>query len=70
MTVPAHNRLAPVRACVIAAARDMPGVCGVLRSSSPARTIFTPFVFQSIPHDNERRDLWRVEHAGGIYQFG
>jgi hypothetical protein len=41
-TVPAHNLLAPVRACVIAAARVMPGVWGVLGSSSLAGTILTP----------------------------
>jgi len=37
-TVPAHSFSAPARACVIAAARFMPGVCGVLRSSSSERT--------------------------------
>src|SRR5258708_29538319 len=31
--VPAHNLLAPVRACVMAAARVMPFVCGVFGSS-------------------------------------
>ena len=36
-----------MRACVIAAARVMPGVCGVLGSSVPARTIFTPCSSQS-----------------------
>src|SRR5262245_50991451 len=48
VTVPAHSLLAPVRARVIAAARVMPGVCGVLESSCPARTIFTPCSRQSI----------------------
>jgi hypothetical protein len=33
VTVPAHNFDAPTLAKVIAAARDMPGVCGVLASS-------------------------------------
>src|SRR5260221_13649922 len=33
VTVPAHNLLAPVRACVMAAARVMPFVCGVFGSS-------------------------------------
>ncbi len=42
-----HSLLAPVQACVIAAARDMPGVCGVLLSSSPARTTRMPCSFQS-----------------------
>src|SRR6185437_15188351 len=46
-TVPAQSFSAPVRACVMAAARDMPGVCAVLVSSSPARTMWIPWVFQS-----------------------
>src|SRR5439155_489581 len=46
--VPAHNRLAPVRAWVIAAALIIPGVCGVFASRSPARTILMPCSFQSI----------------------
>src|SRR3954471_24040215 len=41
-TVPAHSLLAPTFANVMAAARSMPGVCGVLRSNSPARTTRTP----------------------------
>src|ERR1700730_15033588 len=48
VTVPAHNLFAPVRACVMAAARFMPSVCGVLESSWSARTIFTPCSRQSI----------------------
>src|SRR6185436_5112423 len=44
-TVPAQSFSAPARACVIAAARFIPGVCGVLVSSSPARTTRTPWYF-------------------------
>jgi hypothetical protein len=43
----AHSFSAPARAVVIAAARLMPGVCGVFASSSPARTTRTPSVRQS-----------------------
>src|ERR1700693_3895362 len=47
-TVPAQIFWAPTRAKLIAAARFMPGVCGVLVSSwSPGMTL-TPLVFQSI----------------------
>ena len=46
-TVPAHSLFAPARAWVIAAARVIPGVCGVLRSSSSDRTTRMPCVFQS-----------------------
>src|SRR5947199_6601165 len=47
-TVPAQIFCAPTRAKLIAAARFMPGVCGVLVSSwSPGMTL-TPCVFQSI----------------------
>src|SRR5260221_7507030 len=48
VTVPAHNLLAPVRACVMAAARVMPFVCGVFGSSWSLRIIFTPSSRQSI----------------------
>src|SRR5436190_22317974 len=41
-TVPAQSFSAPARACVIAAARFMPGVCAVLVSSSFACTTRTP----------------------------
>jgi len=41
-TVPAQSFSAPVRAWVMAAARFMPGVCGVLTSSSLACTTRTP----------------------------
>src|SRR5689334_6852633 len=41
-TVPAQSFSAPARAAVIAAARFIPGVCGVLMSSSPACTTRTP----------------------------
>src|SRR4029453_536647 len=44
-TVPAHSFSAPARAWVIAAARFMPGVCGVLMSSSLACTTRTPWNF-------------------------
>src|SRR6266446_4773732 len=48
-TVPAQIFCAPTRAKLIAAARFIPGVCGVLVSSwSPGMTL-TPLVFQSIP---------------------
>src|SRR6266478_3162654 len=48
-TVPAQIFCAPTRAKLIAAARFMPGVCGVLVSSwSPGMTL-TPLVFQSMP---------------------
>src|SRR6266436_5653391 len=41
-TVPAQSFSAPARACVIAAARFIPGVCAVLVSSSLACTTRTP----------------------------
>lgn len=44
--VPAHSLFAPVRACVMAAARVIPDVCGVFVSRSPAFKILTPFSFQ------------------------
>src|SRR5438067_1767742 len=47
VTVPAQSFCAPALAWLIAAARLMPGVCRVLVSSSPARTIRTPCVRQS-----------------------
>src|SRR6516164_2254856 len=47
-TVPAHSFCAPAVAWVMAAARVMPGVCGVFVSNSPARTIRMPWAFQSI----------------------
>jgi hypothetical protein len=46
--LPAHSLSAPVRACVMAAARVMPGFGGVFVSSSPACTILTPYSFQSM----------------------
>src|SRR5919106_4332851 len=46
-TVPAQSLLAPALAKSIAAARVMPGVCGVLKSSSAALTMRTPCVRQS-----------------------
>ena len=48
--------LAPVRACVMAAALVMPGVCGVLLSNVPARTILTPCSFQSMVSILTRRE--------------
>src|SRR5947207_3853499 len=45
-TVPAQSFSAPVRACVMAAARFMPGVCAVLMSSSLDFTTRTPSYFQ------------------------
>src|SRR5918998_2538637 len=50
-TVPAHSFSAPACAVVIAAARLIPGVCGVLGSSSPARTMRTPSRRQSRPSE-------------------
>src|SRR5258708_36301964 len=48
-TVQAQIFCAPTRAKLIAAARFIPGVCGVLVSSwSPGMTL-TPLVFQSMP---------------------
>src|SRR5258708_17039772 len=47
VTVPAHSFCAPARAKLIAAARDMPGVCGVLVSRSRPLTTRTPLVRQS-----------------------
>src|SRR3954465_9262460 len=44
-TVPAQSFSAPVRARVMAAARFMPGVCGVLMSSSLDLTTRTPSNF-------------------------
>src|SRR5688572_30599097 len=44
-TVPAQSFSAPARACVIAAARFIPGVCGVLMSSSSECTTRTPSYF-------------------------
>ena len=46
--MPAHNLLAPALAWVIAAARVMPDVCGVFKSSSSECTILTPCFTQSI----------------------
>src|SRR5262247_845423 len=44
-TVPAQSFSAPARAWVMAAARFMPGVCGVLMSSSFECTTRTPWCF-------------------------
>ena len=44
--MPAQSFSAPVRACVMAAARFMPGVCAVLVSSSVPFTTRTPWYFQ------------------------
>src|SRR5215510_12208506 len=44
-TVPAQSFSAPARAWVMAAARFMPGVCGVLMSSSLECTTRTPWYF-------------------------
>src|SRR5271156_1097942 len=46
-TVPAQSFCAPVRAWEMAAARVMPGVCGVLVSRLLARTMRRPCVCQS-----------------------
>src|SRR5713226_5761914 len=48
-TVPAQIFCAPTRAKLIAAARFMPGVCGVLVSSWSPEMTLTPLVFQSMP---------------------
>src|SRR5664279_3584699 len=47
VTVPAHSFCDPTRWCVIAAARFMPGVCGVFVSSAWAGMTTTPCVRQS-----------------------
>src|SRR5918996_6535340 len=47
-TVPAQSLCAPALAKLIAAARVIPGVCGVLKSSSDALTIRTPCSRQSV----------------------
>ena len=47
VTVPAQSFSAPARACVTAAARCMPGVCGVLVSSASPGITRTPSVRQS-----------------------
>ena len=47
-TVPAQSLFAPVRAWVMAAARVIPGVWGVLGSRSPDGTILTPLSCQSM----------------------
>jgi hypothetical protein len=47
VTVPAHNFCAPVLAAVMAAARFMPGVCGVLVSRFPPGMTRTPLFFHS-----------------------
>src|SRR4051794_23998033 len=59
-TVPAHSLSAPARAAVIAAARLMPGVCGVLTSSWWARTTRTPCSRQS---GAGMLGAWRMAHA-------
>src|SRR5262245_27649672 len=48
VTEPAHSLLAPAIARLIAAARVMPGVCGVFESSLSLEIIFTPLLRQSI----------------------
>src|SRR4051794_9456186 len=67
-TVPAHSFSAPARAVSIAAMRVMPGVWGVLGSSSPAWTTRTPWERQSgalnaspLVPDADRRQ--RARHA-------
>jgi hypothetical protein len=62
-TVPAQSFSAPARAVVMAAARVMPGVCGVSVSSSPDRTTRTPLVRQSMGMDAVSRD--EIDDAGG-----
>src|SRR5450755_3919602 len=47
MTVPAHNFCEPTRAKFTAAARSMPGVCGVLLSSRSLLMTRTPSSRQS-----------------------
>ena len=56
-TVPAHSFSAPVRAWVIAAARFIPGVCGVLMSSSFACTTRTPWNFHFCADDSLMANL-------------
>src|SRR4051794_3892101 len=63
-TVPAQSFSAPARAVVMAAARVMPGVCGVLESSSPARTTRTPLVRQSVAMATVSRSRDRLREWG------
>src|SRR5262245_21108321 len=49
VTVPAQSLLAPVLAWVMAAARVMPAVCGVFRSSPLLGTTWTPCSRQWLP---------------------
>src|SRR2546428_13328081 len=49
VTVPAQSLLAPVLAWVMAAARVMPAVCGVFKSSVLLGTTWTPCSRQSLP---------------------
>src|SRR5215207_7423090 len=49
VTVPAQRFSAPALAALIAAARFIPGVCGVFTSSSSACTTRTPLSRQSDP---------------------
>src|SRR5215831_18731264 len=49
VTVPAQSLLAPVLAWVMAAARVMPAVCGVFRSSALLGITWTPCSRQSLP---------------------
>src|SRR4051794_39167716 len=67
-TVPAHSFSAPARAAVIAAARLMPGVCGVLASSWSSRTTRTPCSRQSVvaPHALDDADRLLRGDAGAL----
>src|SRR5262245_581037 len=71
VTVPAHSFSAPTRALVIAAARLIPGVWGVLESSVPAFTTRTPAVRQSVALGSDTLSsaggwhVWRRITIGG-----
>src|SRR5712671_1111753 len=68
VTVPAHSLRAPARAWSMAAARDMPGVCAVFGSSSPAWTMRTPCSRQSVMAGGYRNSLEHASHQARLAQ--
>ena len=71
--MPAQSLFAPVRAWVIAAARVIPGVCGVFGSRSLAGTILTPLCCQSMIYtiaafSSRCRGIGRLPLAAGVEQ--
>src|SRR3970282_270560 len=65
-TLPAHSFSAPARAWVIAAARFMPGVCGVFTSSSLEWTTRTPSNFHlgAVKVESPSGRVGRSAHPG------